>query len=67
MTSKENLLRLIDRLPEDRLAELEKLVISMLAADATIAPPREPGMSFEEAHAYVTQTFEKTFRRLAES
>lgn len=66
MSPKENLIRLIDQLPEDRLAELEKLAISMLPANGAIGQPREPEMSFEEAQAYVFETFDDTLRRLAQ-
>lgn len=65
MTPKENLLRLIQQLPEERLAELEQLAISMMPATGQ-GPSPEPAMSFEEAQAYVFTTFDKTLRKLAQ-
>jgi hypothetical protein len=66
MSPKENLLRLIDQLPEDRLAELERLAISMMPSSTSHGQPSEPTMSFEEAQAYVFKTFDKTLKKLAQ-
>jgi hypothetical protein len=64
MSRKELLIQLIERLPEERLAEVERLVVSLLPADEA----REPGarMTFEEAADYTFATFDETLRRLAE-
>lgn len=64
MSPKENLLRLIDQLPEDRLAELERLAISMMPT--ANGQSTETAMSFEEAQAYVFTTFDKTLKKLAQ-
>lgn len=66
MSSKEILLRLIEQLPEDRLAELEQLAVSMLTPDESLGRPREPRLSFEEALASVNETFPNTLRRLSQ-
>jgi hypothetical protein len=65
MSPKENLLRLIDQLPDDRLEELERVVISMLESRSEPAPGQH--RTFEEAKEWVFQNFDKTFRRLADS
>ena len=68
MTAKENLLRLIELLPEDKLEELERFAISLLAEsrDETEPAPRQR-VTFEEAKARVFEQFDDTFRRLADS
>lgn len=64
MSRKERLISLLDRLPEEGLAEVERLVVSLLPADVA----REPGprMSFEEALEHTNRKYGKTLRRLAE-
>jgi hypothetical protein len=59
------LIQLINQLPDEKLNELEQLVISMLRSEAAPVPPH-PRMSFEEAQAYTFKTIGKTLKRLAE-
>lgn len=63
MTTAERLKQLIDRLPAEKQAELERLAVAMLRDEpAAGAPP----MSFEEALAYTNETLGETLKRLAQ-
>ena len=62
MSPRDNLHQLVDRIPEDRLAEFERMAISFLRDE----PGRGPAVSFEEAMAYTFENFDETFKRLAQ-
>ena len=67
MTAKENLLRLIEQLPADRLEKLERVVISMLEeAGSSDAPAPGAPMSYEDAKNYAFTNFDETLHRLAQ-
>lgn len=64
MSRKEHLFRLIERLPEEGLAEVERLVVALLPSEH--AHKSDAPMTFEEAADYTFNTFDNTLRRLAE-
>lgn len=68
MTSKENLLRLIDQLPPAMLVRLEERAIALLAETAGDGSVPAPGqrMSFDEALGRTNEKFEEALQRLAD-
>ena len=66
MSPRENVMRLIAQLPDDKMDELERLVIAMLPAGSESEPSRGPRLSFEEALSYTNKTFENTLRKLGQ-
>ena len=63
MSAKDNLYRLVDQLPENKVLEAERLVMQLLRSE-TLGQPR-PGKSFEEALSYTTTHFDTALRNLA--
>jgi len=65
MSPKENLQRIIDQLPADKLEELERIAISMLPSSGPRGE-RGPELSFEDAADAVFTKFDKALRNLAQ-
>jgi hypothetical protein len=64
MSPKENLQRIIDQLPADKLEELERIAISMLPSER-LKGKRGPTKSFEEASEALFSKFDSALRNLA--
>lgn len=65
MSPKDNLLRIIEKLPAEKLVELERIAASMLSEEAIVLGPG-PARTFEEAVAATFKKFDEALRKLSD-